>query len=549
MLANYFSLFTIVSSLLSVVALVAAATWSAAASGNVARTAADRARASRPSPGPSCSSASSTTCCCAVGPSGVALGDSAGIALLDSYAIEVLHVVCRSTSSLDLLFAPRRRGLPWWSLAVIVGYPLVWTVYTMVRGELVANPDGSTSWWYPYPFLDPHSAGYGSAFTYIGAMLVAFVAIGAVIIAIGRIVRSEQRSAQERPRPTASCTAAAVRRCRVGYLPDPASRVSRRGGRAAAGSVDSRACRRSSSPCPSASASASPSPGDSTPPSPSPGCATRAPSPAPTRVTSVSPTRTTSTRSRGARSSTAPRSPGSSTARPRSSRRVSAPSRAAPSTSARAASTYFNTTPLGRAVTGTLLVRAMKEDGVDIWGDGSTYKGNDIERFYRYGLLANPRAAHLQAVARRRLRHRARRPQRDERVARRARLPLPRLRREGLLDRRQHLGRHPRGEDARAPRRLARDRRADHGRPVLGSRGRDRHRGRHGHVRARAARRAQRRGVRRPVALVLEANAHRRPPRPRHERPDREPHHRGEERAASTRHPAWRCCSSRTSAW
>jgi argininosuccinate synthase len=52
--------------------------------------------------------------------------------------------------------------------------------------------------------------------------------------------------------------------------------------------------------------------------------------------------------------------------------------------------TYFNTTPLGRAVTGTLLVRAMEEDGVAIWGDGSTYKGNDIERFYRYGLLANP---------------------------------------------------------------------------------------------------------------------------------------------------------------
>ncbi|MEN9707575.1 MAG: argininosuccinate synthase [Actinomycetota bacterium] len=51
---------------------------------------------------------------------------------------------------------------------------------------------------------------------------------------------------------------------------------------------------------------------------------------------------------------------------------------------------YFNTTPLGRVVTGTLLVRAMREDNVEIWGDGSTYKGNDIERFYRYGLLANP---------------------------------------------------------------------------------------------------------------------------------------------------------------
>src|SRR6187431_2233815 len=51
---------------------------------------------------------------------------------------------------------------------------------------------------------------------------------------------------------------------------------------------------------------------------------------------------------------------------------------------------YFNTTPLGCAVTGTMLVAAMKEDGVDIWGDGSTFKGNDIERFYRYGLLTNP---------------------------------------------------------------------------------------------------------------------------------------------------------------
>ena len=55
-----------------------------------------------------------------------------------------------------------------------------------------------------------------------------------------------------------------------------------------------------------------------------------------------------------------------------------------------AGATYFNTTPLGRAVTGTMLVVAMREDDVNIWGDGSTYKGNDIERFYRYGLLANP---------------------------------------------------------------------------------------------------------------------------------------------------------------
>ena len=55
-----------------------------------------------------------------------------------------------------------------------------------------------------------------------------------------------------------------------------------------------------------------------------------------------------------------------------------------------AGKTYFNTTPLGRAVTGTMLVQAMHDHGVDVWGDGSTYKGNDIERFFRYGLLANP---------------------------------------------------------------------------------------------------------------------------------------------------------------
>ena len=78
--------------------------------------------------------------------------------------------------------------------------------------------------------------------------------------------------------------------------------------------------------------------------------------------------------------------------------------------------TYFNTTPLGRAVTGTSLVVAMREDGVNIWGDGSTYKGNDIERFYRYGLLANPALKHLQALARPALHRRTGRPQGDERI-------------------------------------------------------------------------------------------------------------------------------------
>ena len=82
---------------------------------------------------------------------------------------------------------------------------------------------------------------------------------------------------------------------------------------------------------------------------------------------------------------------------------------------------YFNTTPLGRAVTATAIIRAMREDGVDIFGDGSTHKGNDIQRFYRYGMLVNPELRDLQAVARPGVRRRVRRPQRDVRVPREGR--------------------------------------------------------------------------------------------------------------------------------
>ena len=130
--------------------------------------------------------------------------------------------------------------------------------------------------------------------------------------------------------------------------------------------------------------------------------------------------------------------------------------------------TYFNTTPLGRAVTGTLLVRAMQDDDVSIWGDGSTYKGNDIERFYRYGLLANPGLRIYkpwldpdfvdELGGRKEL---------SEWLAR-ARPALPRQHREGVLDRRQHLGCDARGQGSRAARDEHAHRAADHGRAALG---------------------------------------------------------------------------------
>ena len=153
---------------------------------------------------------------------------------------------------------------------------------------------------------------------------------------------------------------------------------------------------------------------------------------------------------------------------------------------------YFNTTPLGRAITGTKLVQAMAEHGVDIWGDGSTYKGNDIERFYRYGLLANE---HLRIykpwLDRAFVDELGGRKEMSEWLAR-ARPPAQRLGREGVLDGREHARRDPRGEGSRAARDVDEDRRSDHGRRALGSGRRDRAGGGHDRVRPRRAGRDRR---------------------------------------------------------
>jgi hypothetical protein len=126
---------------------------------------------------------------------------------------------------------------------------------------------------------------------------------------------------------------------------------------------------------------------------------------------------------------------------------------------------YFNTTPIGRAVTGTMLVVAMKEDDVHIWGDGSTFKGNDIERFYRYGLLA---------VARSTVHRRARRARGDVGVHAEGGFRVQDERGEGVLDRLEPARRDARGERPRAPEQGDDDRRANHGRALLARRCRDR---------------------------------------------------------------------------
>ena len=131
---------------------------------------------------------------------------------------------------------------------------------------------------------------------------------------------------------------------------------------------------------------------------------------------------------------------------------------------------YFNTTPIGRAVTGTMLVAAMKEDDVNIWGDGSTFKGNDIERFYRYGLLANPALRIYKPWLDQQFIDElgGRKEMSEYMLARRAHLQDER--REGVLDRLEHPRRDARSQGSRAPQQGHHDRRADHGRRVLARR-------------------------------------------------------------------------------
>jgi hypothetical protein len=170
-----------------------------------------------------------------------------------------------------------------------------------------------------------------------------------------------------------------------------------------------------------------------------------------------------------------------------------------------AGSTYFNTTPLGRAVTGTMLVVAMREDNVNIWGDGSTFKGNDIERFYRYGLLANPNL-------------RIYKPWLDQRFIDElgGRREMSEYRREGLLDRLEHPRRHPRSQGSGVPQQGHHDRLADHGRRLL-ARGRGGEaRDRDGALRGGPAGGAQRPHLPRRAGDVHRGQRHWRPARPRH---------------------------------
>lgn len=101
---------------------------------------------------------------------------------------ESLHVVIPLVMLLDVLFAPRRRALPWNAVAIAAIFPIVWAVYTLVRAGFITAPLSGNPWWYPYPFLDPHivPGGYLGVSAYIVGIAAAIIGVAAAVVWVGR---------------------------------------------------------------------------------------------------------------------------------------------------------------------------------------------------------------------------------------------------------------------------------------------------------------------------------------------------------------------------
>jgi len=185
-LANYVSLFTIVSSTLCAAALIAAIVWGRR-NPTEPREPVVIAFGIAMTTGPMLLLAVVFNALLRGHPSATALADPAGIHALDVWATEALHVVLPLLLLADLLFAPRRRGLRWRALGPLVLYPIAWLGYTLVRGAITLDPENASVGWYPYGFLDPRGpAGWTGVLTHIAVMLVTLVVLDLAVIAIGR---------------------------------------------------------------------------------------------------------------------------------------------------------------------------------------------------------------------------------------------------------------------------------------------------------------------------------------------------------------------------
>lgn len=189
---NFFSYFTILSNVIAAVALVVSAVWML------------RTRGSR-SPEPAWLAtllACASTYMIVTGIVYNLLLRNIPIAgISDVWTNETLHVVVPLIMIIDVLFAPRRRGLPWGALLVAIAFPLVWVIYTMTRANFIVNQTTGDPWWYPYPFLDPHlQGGFGGVIAYIVGIALGIIAIAALVIFVGR--RRSARSTRLPALPT-----------------------------------------------------------------------------------------------------------------------------------------------------------------------------------------------------------------------------------------------------------------------------------------------------------------------------------------------------------
>ena len=98
----------------------------------------------------------------------------------------MLHLIGPIFLLLDVFLGPLRRALPWRTLWAVVALPIVWVIYTMIRGPLITNPVSGDPFWYPYPFLNPNPGGWPSVILYVIAIAVAIVAVGAFVMWWGR---------------------------------------------------------------------------------------------------------------------------------------------------------------------------------------------------------------------------------------------------------------------------------------------------------------------------------------------------------------------------
>lgn len=176
--ANFFSYFTILSNLIAAVVLIIAAIW-------MLRT----RHSTTPEP-----AWLATLLLCAstyMIVTGIVynllLRNIAIAGISDVWTNETLHVIIPLFMLADVLFAPRRRALPWGAMLTAAAFPIVWAAYTLIRANFIIGPAHGNHYWYPYPFLDPNiQGGYGGVVGYIIGIAVAIIGVAALVIWMGR---------------------------------------------------------------------------------------------------------------------------------------------------------------------------------------------------------------------------------------------------------------------------------------------------------------------------------------------------------------------------